>query len=70
MRLIPVNSTSIRCIGYDSDTWTLAVQFHDSDLYFYQGVQPDEMQEFIHADSFGAYFNRRIRDRYPFQKAA
>ena len=63
MALIPVNSSSIRAVGYDG--YTLAVQFHSSDMvYEHPGVPYSVFLGLMHADSMGAYYNRHIRGRY------
>jgi hypothetical protein len=50
-------------VGYDG--YNLAVQFHSSDtIYTHPGVPEFVYLEFMNAPSMGAYYNRRIRDRY------
>jgi hypothetical protein len=63
MTLILVNSSSIRAVGYNGHA--LAVQFHTSPtIYTHPSVPESVYIEFMNAPSMGAYYNRRIRDRY------
>jgi len=63
MALIPVNSSSIRAVGYNG--YTLAVLFHTSDtVYEHPGVPYSVFLGLMQADSMGAYYNRHIRGRY------
>ena len=62
MKLIRVNSTAIRAVGYDGHT--LAVEFHSGRIYNHPGVPPSVYEAFMDAESMGAYYNRHIRGRY------
>ena len=63
MSMFPVNSSSIRAVGYDAHN--LAVLFHTSDtIYTHPGVPESVVHEFLNASSMGAYYNRYIRGRY------
>jgi hypothetical protein len=60
-------STSIRQTRYDRDTRTLSVWFVASGhRYDYRGVPPETYDAFRSAFSKGRFFNRHIRDRYPY----
>lgn len=56
----PVKSSSLKEIGYDPDTETLAVRFHSGGLYHYQGVTQAERDELMAADSHGRHFIKAI----------
>ena len=61
--MIPVNSSSIRAVGYDG--YHLFVQFHTSDtIYTHPRVPHSLYASFMQADSMGAYYNRYIRGKY------
>lgn len=64
----PVVSESIAAIGYDDDAEVLEVEFATGAVYRYSGVPQDVYEDFRQAPSKGAYFNRRIRDAYPFEQ--
>ena len=61
--LIPVNSSSIRAVDYQSGT--LLVQFHSSGtVYSHPGVPVWVYLEFMAAASMGAYYARFIKGKY------
>ena len=66
MSLISVDSSVLLRVGHDSDSQTLWLQFRSLAVYCYFGVPDTVYCELAKAASKGAYFNRYIRDRYPF----
>lgn len=68
MKLIPVSSSSIAGVGYDPHTETLRLKFQNGSVYEYNGAPPIEYAEFMKAPSFGSYFNRNIRNNYPYDR--
>jgi hypothetical protein len=63
MALIPVNSSSIRAVGYDGHT--LAVLFHTSDtVYTHPHVPLSVYLGLMAAPSPGSYYNKNIRGKY------
>lgn len=67
--MVPVDSTSIRSVGYDAVKRELYVEFVESgDTYVYTGVGPKTIHALVTAESVGGYFNREIRPRYPYRK--
>jgi KTSC domain len=69
IRITPVESTTLFTVGYDYAAQLLRLQFHSRAVYYYSGVTADIYQTLLTAPSKGAYFNRNIRGRFPFQKA-
>jgi hypothetical protein len=63
-----VDSTAIRKIRYDDSHGKLFVTFIDGDRYVYVGVPGEVHRSFVGADSKGAFFAKKIRDRYPYNK--
>jgi hypothetical protein len=60
--MIPVNSSSIREVGYDG--YHLFVRFHTSDtIYTHPGVPYSLYLGLMQADSMGAFYNRFIREQ-------
>jgi hypothetical protein len=51
----------VRCCGFE---------FRSHAVYCYFGVPTAVHQALLDADSKGAYFNRYIRDRFPYQRVA
>lgn len=68
MERTPVTSSTIRAIGYDSDSQTLEVEFNHGSVYQYAGVPQSEHEGFMNADSKGQFLNANIKGRYPFEK--
>jgi hypothetical protein len=63
----PVESSSIAAIGYSAETRELYVCFRESlETYVYFDVEARVADEFMSAESKGAFFNRRIKDRYAY----
>jgi hypothetical protein len=58
-----VSSRAISSIGYQAGM--LEIEFVDGDVYRYFLVPRGLFIEFMQAESKGAFFNERIRDRYP-----
>ena len=55
----------MRTVGYRKGT--LEIEFPDGDVYRYFDVPPLLYLQFIRAESMGAFFNERIRDRFQFE---
>jgi KTSC domain len=58
-----VSSRAISSVGYLAGT--LEIEFVDGDVYRYFLVPRGLFVEFMRAESKGAFFNERIRDRFP-----
>ena len=64
-----VDSSSVEAIGYDPDAQELYVRFLQSgQTYVYYGVEEWIFQEFVQADSKGAYLNTNIRGGFQYGK--
>ena len=68
MQLIPVDSSSIRGVGYEEERRILYVQFIDGDLYEYFDVPVDDFIDLLHADSIGWFVNKRIKPYFDYRK--
>ncbi len=66
IQLHPVISTSIKAIGYDVKTETLAVEFQSGKLYYYIQVPADVYADFCNTPSLGIFFQDHIRDQYDY----
>lgn len=60
-KLIPVKSSSIRAIGHDPATNTLAVDFHDGGLYHLADVTADQHRALMTAESHGKHYGKHFR---------
>ena len=70
MEMIPVSSSNIQSVGYDSTTETLRVEFLNGSIYEYKAVPQAVHDELINAPSCGSYFNRNIRNNYAHERIA
>ena len=62
----PIASSSLASVGYAEDEGVLEAEFRSGDIYRFFLVPVTIWDELVRADSKGAFFNREIRDRYPF----
>lgn len=68
MDRLPVDSSNLAAVGYDPETRTLEIEFRNGRVYRYFDVPSDVYEELMAADTLGGYFNRNIRNRYPFEQ--
>jgi len=66
---VPVDSSLIRSVTYGADA-TLTVRLHGGAVYRYFTVPRTTLEAFLAATSKGTFFNRHIRDRFPYQRVA
>ena len=62
MTLIQVDSSFIEAVSFDGRT--LTVFFLDGSSAEYHQVSYEVFDNFIHADSPGGFYNRRIKGKY------
>jgi hypothetical protein len=65
-----VESSVIRSVGYERETATLEVEFHSEKVYRYFAVPHAVYDGLMGAESVGAFFNQRVRDRYPEERVS
>jgi hypothetical protein len=66
--MIKVSSSNVEEIGYDNDSQTLYIKFLRNALYIYKGVPIGEFEGLRNAPSIGSYFNRNIKNLYPYER--
>jgi len=64
MRRKPVESTSLKSVGYEPSTRTLEVEFHGGRVYRYVGVPPRRYRALLDAESAGRFLNTEIKGVY------
>ena len=64
-KLVTVESSMIRAVGYEPKTKILEVVFNSGRTYCYEGVPPKIYKELMAADSKGQYMRSEIIDVYP-----
>jgi hypothetical protein len=66
--MTPVQSSTIRAVGWDQATTTLYVSFKNGTTYCYAAVPEAIYNALLSASSVGGYFAEHIRDRYATRK--
>ena len=69
MKMIPIQSSNLRAIGYDQENATLAVEFHSGVLHHHGGVPAALYVGLMSAPSHGKYYNEHIKGQYPGRRA-
>lgn len=64
MHFLPVKSTSLAAIAYESPRQRLHIHFQDRSVYTYFDVPAHVYQQLLEAPSKGLYFNARIRGKF------
>ena len=64
MNRIPVASSNLSSVGYDTETMTLEIEFHGGRIYQYSGVPESEYDALMNAPSKGSYFAHNIQNIY------
>ena len=66
MRRKPVDSSTMRSVGYEAESRILEIEFDSGAVYQYLDVPLRRYEELQAAESKGRYFNSEIRDSYPY----
>ncbi len=63
-----VISSNILSVGYDPKVSVLEIEFHQGRVYRFKGVPKGKYRGILRAKSKGKYFNRRIRNEFPYEE--
>lgn len=63
MQWVPVSSSNVAAIAYDSREKLLYVQFHSGSVYVYYDVPPQVYLSFVNAPSKGQFVWRVLRNQ-------
>jgi hypothetical protein len=63
-----VQSSNLKSVGYDPLSHILEIEFHSGGLYQYSVVPESVHRELMMAGSKGSYFDRNIKNRFPYHK--
>ena len=66
--MIPVQSSSLKSIGYDPATHQLLIVFHSGSSYRFSNVPEQKYRALMQAASKGSYFSHNIKEQYPTYK--
>lgn len=64
MRRKPVDSTTMRSVGYQPKSRILEIEFDSGTVYQYLEVPARIYEQLLRAESKGRYFNNEIREIY------
>lgn len=64
----PVQSSSLRTVGYDKETKVLEIEFIKGGVYQYFDVDESVYTGLIGADSKGTYFQKNIRRSFRYRR--
>jgi hypothetical protein len=67
MQPVQLQSRTLASALYYPRQHQLELEFRSGKRYLYFQVPPQCYRELLRVDSKGAYFNRNIRNRFPFQ---
>jgi len=70
MRREPLNSRTVRSLGYDPSDSILEVEFHDGRVYQYYLVPDAVVLGLLAADSIGHYMNEHVIGKYPYREVS
>jgi hypothetical protein len=66
MQRQPVQSSALQSIGYDAETHTLELEFHEnSGVWQYFNFKPSALKKFLSSESLGNFFVTKIKGKYP-----
>lgn len=65
-----LESTTLANVAYEATDQVLWLQFRSHAVYRYFGVPAEVYRALIGAPSKGTYFNRYIRQQFPYQRVA
>ena len=63
-----VISSNLRSVGYEAESQTLEVEFHNGRIYQYFGVPSMHYVGLMNAVSLGTYLHRYVKGSYRYQK--
>ena len=68
MKIIAVESSTLRSVAYDKDREVLQLEFQSRAVYRYLGVPEAVYRALLQAPSKGAYFNHHVRLQFPYEQ--
>lgn len=68
MNRYPVNSSDLAAVGYDDESSTMEVEFHDGSVYQYFDVPRDVYDRLLQAESPGSFLHTQVRGVYRYAR--
>lgn len=69
VQMVPVSSSTVAAIGYDSEQMRIYVRFNGGQSGYYEGCDAGLFQAFLDSDSKGSFVHRRLKGVYPYMRA-
>jgi len=69
VKMISVQSSMLKAIGYDAERGELAIEYHSGLRSHHGGVPPAVYIGLMNTESHGKYYNEHIKGRYPGHRA-
>lgn len=64
MKRIPVNSSNVKSVGYNSILKLLEVEFNNGSVYEYIDVPKELYDAFISSDSLGKFVHSHLKNKF------
>lgn len=64
IKMIPVESSNVKSVGYDEDNKNIYVELINGKCYTYVNVPKKIFEDLLIAPSIGSYINRYLKDSY------
>ncbi len=68
MKRKPLASSTLASADFDEDNRVLEIEFTNGKVYRYLGTPRNAFLGLLESLSKGEYFNRFIRDKYPYER--
>lgn len=68
MKRTGIESSNLKSVGYDAETQTLEVEFHNGAVYQYKKVPRSKVKALFFAPSAGRFFNTEIKKSYEYEQ--
>lgn len=68
MNRVPVQSSSLKTVGYDATTMTLEIEFNDGNVYQYFDVPAAVHTELMSTASQGKFFSTQIKGAFRYAR--
>jgi hypothetical protein len=60
-----VDSSVLQSVSYDAGSKILELEFREGGTWNYFDFSPSVFKKFIHSESLGSFFVRKIKGKYP-----
>jgi len=64
MEMKPVDSSNVHSVGYDPESQTMRVAFHNGATHDYSEVPPETHAALMASDSVGAHLHKHVKSAH------